>query len=101
MSADHESVWERAMRRTLAEDIRYRDPAALDRRIEVLRQRRHAADPVKVHNDKADRVIALLNEAEQLSKELGITDSERFDGLRYWAECAKEIGPIEALEEKA
>ncbi len=40
----------------------------------------------------ADRMIALLNDAESLSKGLGITDPDSFNALRFWAETAKESG---------
>ena len=51
--------------------------------------------------EKADRMIALLNQAEALAKELDISDQERFDGLRYWANLAKEMAEEENKKKEA
>jgi len=40
---EEDALWEKAMRRTLAEDVRYRTPEALDARIAKARTARYEA----------------------------------------------------------
>ena len=49
-----DELWESAMRASLKEDVRYQDPEALDRRIELLKRRRQVKD-VNVYADETEK----------------------------------------------